>query len=69
MIDIEYKKFEMKSNLGDIRYGIIAQDLIKINPELVYGIEGNYKVKYIDLLIYEVNYLKSKIKELENKIK
>lgn len=69
-IDINYKQFELKSNPGQIRYGIIAQELYKVAPELVHeDKEGMLSVSYIDLLIKEVAYLKYKVKELEGRIK
>lgn len=64
-IDIDYKKYEFKSAIGNIRYGVIAQDLLKIAPEFVDGSEDSgYSVKYIDLLIHEIAYLKQEIKKL-----
>lgn len=67
-IDIEYKQFELKSDPGQIRYGVIAQDLQKINPELVRtDKDGMLSVAYIDLLIKEVSYLKYKVAELERR--
>jgi len=66
-LDIDYKEFEMKSKLGEKRYGVIAQDLLKIAPELIVSNEdGYYSVKYIDLLIHEIAYLKNEIKLLKN---
>lgn len=68
-VDIEYKQFELVSEPNQLRYGVIAQDLQKTNPELVRVDEnGILTVAYIDLLVKEVAYLKCKIIELENKI-
>ena len=65
-IDIEYKQFEMKSDRGQIRYGILAQDLQKTNPELVReDQDGILSVAYIDLLIKEIASLKQRVTELE----
>lgn len=64
-IDIDYKKYEFKSLVGDIRYGVIAQELLKVAPELVSSTPNNtFSVKYIDLLIHEIAYLKQEIKKL-----
>ncbi len=68
--DVDYKQFEMKSAIGELRYGIIAQDLQEINPELVHiDTEGMLSVKYIDLLVYEIARLKEDVRELNAKIK
>lgn len=65
-INIDYKEFEMNSVLGEKRYGVIAQELQKTNPELVCTDDKGYlSVKYIDLLIREVASLKQRVKELE----
>lgn len=69
-INIDYKEFELKSEPGQKRYGVIAQDLQKSNPELVRtSSDGTLSVAYIDLLIKEIHYLKCRVNELENKIK
>jgi hypothetical protein len=68
-IDIEYKQFELISEPNRIRYGVIAQELQKTNPELVSANEeGMLGVSYTDLLIREVAYLKCRVSELEKKI-
>jgi len=65
-LDIEYKQFELKSQPGQIRYGIIAQELISKYPELVrWDVSGTLSVSYIDLLIREIAGLKARMKELE----
>lgn len=65
--DIEFVEFEMLSKLGIKRYGVIAQDIENIAPELVYvDPDGNKTVAYIDLLIIKVANLEKKIKSLEN---
>jgi hypothetical protein len=69
-INIEYKQFIMCSEPNQLRYGVIAQELQRNNPELVRTDEyGMLSVAYIDLLVKEIAYLKNKIIELENKIK
>lgn len=65
-VNIEYKEFEMKNKLGEKRYGVLAQELVLENPELVCGNEEDgYSVKYIDLLVKEIASLKYRIKKLE----
>lgn len=66
---IQFKEFEMKSAPGVKRYGVIAQELMKTNPELVHrNGEGYYAVNYVDLLIREVAILKGRVAELEGRI-
>jgi hypothetical protein len=61
-IDISWKSFEMKSDEGEYRVGVIAQELEIKHPEFVNtDNEGFKSVKYIDLLI-------SKIAELEARL-
>ena len=67
-VEAAYKEFEMIDTPGIKRYGVIAQELIKTNPELVRCEEGIYSVNYIDLLIKEIAILKAKVEELEKKI-
>ena len=64
-LDIEYKQFELKNNPEQKRFGVIAQDLQKVCPELVHDNLGYLSVSYIDLLIREVAYLKEEIKKLK----
>jgi len=52
------------------RYGVIAQDLEKIAPEMVYeDEEGFKKVAYIDFLLAKVNNLEKKNNSLEMRLK
>lgn len=68
-LDIEYKEFNHISDPTQLRYGVIAQDLIKVAPELVRTADdGTLSVAYIDLLIKEVAYLKYKVDELNNRL-
>ena len=61
-IDVEWKSFELKSEPGVKRSGVIAQELEKKNPEFVRTDDKGLKsVAYIDLLI-------SKIAELEARL-
>lgn len=65
-IDVKYKEFEFNSNKGEKRYGVIAQELLEVAPQFVNKDKnGFYTVKYIDLLIHEVNYLKQEIIKLK----
>lgn len=61
--------FNFKDNLDELRFGTIAQDLLSNGfSEFVTGDkEGEYKVKYIDLLIAKVAYLESEIIKLKSK--
>jgi hypothetical protein len=69
-LDIEYKEFEFKNKPNEKRFGVIAQELQKTNPELVHtDKDGMLSVSYIDLLIHEVAYLKNEINELKKKVK
>jgi len=65
--DIKYMEFEMISNPGKKRYGVIAQELMLTNPELVNTDNQYLSVNYIDLIMKELAYLKNKVKELEGK--
>lgn len=69
-IDIQYKEFELLSNLGEKRYGVIAQELLLLgHPELVSGSDTEiYSVKYIDLFVKEIAYLKNEVKLLKDEI-
>ena len=63
----EGKEVEVKSDDdldGNIHYGVMAQDLKKVIPELAYGEEGGMSVDYNGLLMIAIN----TIKELEARI-
>jgi hypothetical protein len=69
LLDIDYKQFELKSEPGQLRFGVVAQDIQKQYPELVRKDEnGMLSVAYIDLMIREITYLKNKVKYLEERI-
>jgi hypothetical protein len=58
-LNIDYKRYELYSETGIKRYGVIAQELEKDYPEFVRTDEKGYKsVAYIDLLISEIASLK-----------
>ena len=65
---IKFVQYSMKSDsTNHKRYGVIAQDVEKTNPELVYTDEkGGKSVAYIDLLIKKIAELEERIKSLEN---
>lgn len=51
------------------RYGVIAQDLLEVNPALVYtNNDGMYSVAYTDLLVAKTARQDQKIQSLENTI-
>jgi hypothetical protein len=67
-VPIQYKQFELISDLGQPRYGVVAQELEESNPELVRkDADGVLSVAYIDLLIMEIAALKQRVLDLETK--
>ena len=67
--NIDFVSFNMKNDDTFKRYGVIAQDIEKVNHELVRkDTEGIYSVAYIDLLIAKVARQDEKIKEQEERI-
>jgi hypothetical protein len=68
-INVEYKQYELISEPNQIRYGVIAQDLQKVNPELVrVGADGMLTIAQMDFVFKELAYLKNKVAELENRL-
>ena len=65
-LDITYRQFELKSDIGQQRFGVIAQEIQKTYPELVRENNGHLAVSYIDLLVREIANLKERVKQLEN---
>ncbi len=67
--DIELKQFNFISDKDKrLRYGVIAQDLEKIHPEMVYESEEGFKqVGYTDFLLAKINSLEIRLKRLEEK--
>lgn len=64
---IELKKFKL--NGSDVqRYGVIAQDVEKVAPELVYESDNHKTVAYIDFLIAKIARLEEKLENLENRL-
>lgn len=61
-----WREFEMD---GVRRYGVVAQEIEKTNPELVHTNEEGYKsVAYIDLICKEMAEKDKKIQELESRL-
>jgi len=67
--EIDFKSFNVKSDKTNRkRYGVIAQEVEKYAPELVYTDKNDNKnVAYIDFLVTKVARLEQRIKELEDK--
>ena len=67
-INVDWKTFEMKSNKGQKRYGVIAQELEEVHPEFVRtDDEGMKSVAYVDLLIAKIAELEARLAKVENK--
>lgn len=67
LLDIDYKKFVLKSDITQQRYGVIADLLQKDYPELIReDKDGMLSVAYFDLLIREIVYLKDEVNKLKN---
>lgn len=68
--EIDFKSFKIKADKNNReRYGVIAQQLLKIKPNLVYkDNKGYYSVSYIDLLIAKTARQDEKIEELTNRL-
>ena len=65
-INVDWKTFEMKSNKGQKRYGVVAQELEEVHPEFVRtDDEGMKSVAYVDLLIAKIAELEARLEKLE----
>ena len=63
-IDVNWKNFELKSEPGIKRSGVIAQELEKKHPEFVRtDKEGLKSVAYIDLLIAKIAELEARLEK------
>ena len=63
-LDIKWKSFELKSEPGINRVGVIAQELEKTNPEFVREDKDGLKsVAYIDLLINKIAELEARLEK------
>ena len=67
---IEFKQFQFKDDPKEkIRFGVIAQDIEQIAPELVSTDENGMKaVSYIDMLIAKISEMDKKINALTQKV-
>ena len=69
-LKVEYVEYEYKTNLGEKRFGVIAQDLEVNHPELIRTDEDGLKsVSYNDLLVREVASLKQELAEIKEMLK
>jgi hypothetical protein len=67
-LDITYREYEMISEPGIKRFGVIAQEIEKKYPELVRTGDDGYKsVSYVDLIIREIAFLKERIEYFERR--
>ena len=65
-VKADWKTFELKADKGQKRYGVIAQELEKTNPEFVREDSQGFKsVAYIDLLIAKIAELEARLEKLE----
>ena len=65
-VKADWKTFELKTEKGQKRYGVIAQELEKTNPEFVREDSQGFKsVAYIDLLIAKIAELEARLEKLE----
>jgi len=65
-IKADWKTFELKTEKGEKRYGVIAQELEENHPEFVKTDDEGFKsVKYIDLLIAKIAELEARLEKLE----
>jgi hypothetical protein len=63
---VKWKEFELKDFPGEKRYGVIAQDVQKYAPELVFeNGKGELSVKYIDLFVKKLAEKDNQISSLE----
>jgi len=63
-VDVEWKNFELKSEPGVKRSGVIAQELEKKHPEFVRtNKDGLKSVAYIDLLIAKIAELEARLEK------
>lgn len=68
--EIEFVNYEHKALPGVARFGVIAQDVQKTNPELVReNEEGELSVSYIDLLVREVVCERARAEKAESRLK
>jgi len=62
IVKVDWKTFELKTEKGQKRYGVIAQELEENHPEFVNTDKEGFKsVKYIDLLIAKIAELEARL--------
>jgi len=62
--DIDFIRFNTEDDKRN-RYGVSAQALQEVEPDLVEKVDGKLTVKYIDLLVREVARLNARVAKLE----
>jgi len=63
-VKVDWKTFELKTEKGQKRYGVIAQELEENHPEFVKTDDEGFKsVKYIDLLIAKIAELEARLEK------
>ncbi len=63
-VKVDWKTFELKTEKGEKRYGVIAQELEENHPEFVKTDDEGFKsVKYIDLLIAKIAELEARLEK------
>jgi len=66
--DIRFVQFNAKADKDQLRYGVIAQDVERVAPELVRtDAEGGKSVAYIDLLVAKIADLENRVAALEKR--
>ena len=70
VLNIPLIQFKFKADTTNREhYGLIAQDLLKVAPEMVYkGKDGKLRVAYIDFLIARSNSLQKKVDSLQTRL-
>lgn len=64
---IQFKQFKYKQD-DDLHYGVIAQEVQKILPQLVHDNDGTKIVDYISLLCLKIQDLQDQINELKDEV-
>ena len=64
---IQFKQFKYKQD-DDVHYGVVAQEIEKILPQLVHENDGTKIVDYISLLCLKIQDLQDQINELKSEV-
>ncbi|QQV89928.1 tail protein [Cellulophaga phage Calle_3] len=68
-LDVKWKSFELNTEKGVFRVGVVAQELLETNPEFVDQSDPeSLTVKYIDLLCAKNAQLEERVEMLEEKL-